>query len=149
MKFTPYVMFYGDCAEAFAFYAKVLNAKIIRQLRFSQAPAGVPMPPNVDPDKIMHVALEKDGFWLMGGDMNQPRPEGAQPPVSWVSISVESVEEARRVATAMAEGGKFFMPLGETFFSRQFAMLVDRFGIHWMVDCSRTAEELDANMAKS
>ncbi|MCI4678058.1 VOC family protein [Rhodoblastus acidophilus] len=149
MKFTPYVMFYGDCAEAFAFYAKVLEAKIIRQLRFSQAPAGVAMPPNADPDKIMHVALEKDGFRLMGGDMNQPRSEGAQPPIYWVSISVASVEEAQRIAKELSEGGKMFMPPGETFFSRQFAMFADRFSLHWMVDCPRSAEELDANLSKS
>ncbi|WP_374545625.1 VOC family protein [Rhodoblastus sp.] len=144
MKFTPYVMFYGDCAEAFAFYARVLDAKIIRQLRYSQAPAGVPMPPNVDPDKIMHACLEKDGFRLMAGDMNQPRPEGAPPPVYWVSISVASVEEARRVTDQLSDGGQIMMPLGETFFSRQFAMFGDRFGVKWMVDCPRSESELAA-----
>jgi PhnB protein len=146
MKFSPYLMFYGNCADAFATYAKVFDAKILRQLRYSQAPAGTPMPPNVDPDKIMHVALEKDGFKLMGGDMNRPRPEEPQAPAFCVSISVESVEEARRVANELAEGGNFFMPLGETFFSRQFAMFVDRFGVHWMVDCPRSPSELDATL---
>jgi PhnB protein len=144
MKFTPYVMFYGDCAEAFAFYAGVLDAKIVRELRFSQAPAGTPMPPNFDPDKIMHACLEKDGFRLMGGDMNQPRPEGAAPPVYWVSISVATVAEAQRVTAELSEGGQIFMPRGETFFSRQFAMFSDRFGMRWMVDCPRDERELAA-----
>jgi PhnB protein len=138
MSFTPYIMFYGDCADAFSFYARVFGAKIVRQLRYSQAPAGVPMPPNFDPDKIMHVCLEKDGFRLMGGDMNQPRPEGAPRSDYWVSISVESVDEAKRVAAELAEGGKVFMPVGETFFSQQFGMVEDRFGQHWMVDFPRT-----------
>lgn len=144
MTFTPYVMFHGDCAEAFAFYAKVFGAKIVRQLKFSQAPAGVPMPPNVNPDKIMHVCLEKDGFRLMGGDTNQPRPEGATPPDYWISLAVESVDEAKRVATELAGGGKVFMPLGETFFSQQFGMVEDRFGQRWMVDFPR-AEPLLAS----
>ncbi len=142
MKFTPYLMFHGDCAEAFAFYATVFRAKIVRELRFSQAPAGVPMPPNVNPDKIMHVCLEKDGFRLMGGDTSQPRPEGAAPPDNWISISVDSVEEGKRVAAELAEGGKIFMPPGETFFSRQFGMVEDRFGQHWMVDFARPESEL-------
>lgn len=148
MKFTPYLMFYGNCAEAFAFYAKALDAKIVRQLRYSQAPAGVPMPPNVDPEKIMHVCLEKGQFRIMGGDMNHPKPEAPIPPIYWVSISVASVEDARRVATELSEGGRIMMPLAETFFSQQFAMLTDRFGINWMVDCPRAAPELDA-MAKN
>jgi PhnB protein len=142
MKFTPYLMFYGNCAEAFAFYAKVLDAKIIRQLRFSQAPAGAPMPPNGDPDQIMHVALEKDGFRLMGGDMNQPRPEKAPPPPLCVSISVPTVAEAQRVAAELSQGGQIFMPPGETFFSQQFTMFTDRFGTRWMVDCPRSESEL-------
>jgi PhnB protein len=142
MKFTPYIMLHGDCAEAFAFYAKVLGAKIVLQLKFSQAPAGVPMPPNFDPDKIMHVCLEKDGFRLMGGDTNQPRPGGAAPPDYWISVSVESVDEAKRVASELAEGGKVFMPTGETFFSQQFGMVEDRFGQHWMIDFPRAEPQL-------
>jgi PhnB protein len=148
MQFTPYVMFPGNCAEAFAFYAKVLDAKIIRQLRFSQAPAGTPMPPNYDPDKIMHASLEKDGFLLMGGDMSKDCGAGAQASAFWVSIGVDSVEEAKRIAAAMSEGGKIFMPPGETFFSRQFAMFSDRFGMNWMVNCARAAKEIDAIAAE-
>lgn len=144
MKFTPYVMFYGECEQAFAFYAEVLGAKIIRQLRYSQAPAGTPMPPGFDPEKIMHACLEKDGFRLMAGDMCQPRPEHAPPAVDRVSISVDSVEEAQRVTAALSEGGQIFMPPGETFFSRQFAMFSDRFGMRWMVDCPRSEAELAA-----
>jgi PhnB protein len=144
MKFTPYVMFHGQCAEAFAFYARVLGAKIIRQLRFSQAPAGVPVPPGADPDAIMHACLEKDGFRLMGGDMSQDCGDAAKAPLFWVSISVDSVDEASRVAEELSDGGAIFMPPGETFFSQRFAMFQDRFGIRWMVDCSRAESELAA-----
>ena len=144
MNFTPYMMFHGDCAQAFAFYAKVFGAKIVRELRFGQAPAGVPLPPNVAPDKIMHVCLERDGFRLMGGDAGRPCPEGGTPANSFVSIRVDSADEARRVAAELAEGGNFMMPPGETFFSRQFSMLVDRFGQHWMVDFPLAESELAA-----
>lgn len=141
MKFAPYVIFQGQCAEAFAFYAEVLDARIVRQLRYSQAPADAPARPGVDPDKIMHVCLEKDGFRLMGGDMDV-NCDIAQTPLFWVSISVESVEEANRIAGALADGGQMFMPPGETFFSRRFAMMQDRYGVRWMVDCARPEAEL-------
>jgi PhnB protein len=144
MKFTPYVMFQGQCAEAFAFYAELFDASIVRLLRFSQAPAGVPLPPGANPELVMHACLEKDGFRLMGGDMGQDCGDAAKAPLYWVSISVDSVEEADRVAGALAEGGQFFMPPGETFFSRRFAMAQDRYGIRWMVDCPRAEAELAA-----
>jgi PhnB protein len=144
MKFTPYVMFQGQCAEAFACYAKLFDARIVRLLRFSQAPAGVPLPPGANPDLVMHACLEKDGFRLMGGDMSQDCGAAAQAPLFWVSIAVESVEEANRVADQLAEGGQVFMPPGETFFSQRFAMVQDRYGIRWMVDCPRSEAELAA-----
>ena len=34
---------------------------------------------------------------------------------------------------ALAEGGEVRMPLAPTFFARQFGMVVDRFGVQWMV----------------
>jgi PhnB protein len=38
------------------------------------------------------------------------------------------------VFEALAEGGEVTMPIGETFWSPQFGMCVDRFGTPWMVD---------------
>ena len=35
--------------------------------------------------------------------------------------------------TALANGGQVGMPLAKTFFSPQFGMLTDRFGVMWMV----------------
>ena len=34
---------------------------------------------------------------------------------------------------ALAEGGTVRMPLGKTFFAPRFGMLLDRFGVSWMV----------------
>jgi PhnB protein len=37
----------------------------------------------------------------------------------------------------LSEGGTVTMPIEETFWARRFGMLVDRFGIPWMVNCER------------
>lgn len=50
-----------------------------------------------------------------------------------ISLSVADMAEAERRFAALAEGGKVTMPLAKTFFSPGFGMLVDRFGVHWMV----------------
>ena len=44
---------------------------------------------------------------------------------------------AERVFNALADGGKVSMPLQETFWAHRFGMLVDRFGIAWMVNCEK------------
>ncbi len=37
---------------------------------------------------------------------------------------------------ALAEGGTVRMALQQTFFAARFGMLVDRFGIPWMINCA-------------
>jgi PhnB protein len=39
------------------------------------------------------------------------------------------------------EDGTVTMPIGETFWATRFGMLVDRFGIPWMVNCEKAAEK--------
>jgi PhnB protein len=50
-----------------------------------------------------------------------------------LSLSVADTAEADRVFAALANGGAVHVPLGKTFFSPYFGMVVDRFGISWMV----------------
>ena len=48
---------------------------------------------------------------------------------------MERVEEAERIYSAMSEGGRIGIPLGQTFWAQRFATFVDRFGISWMANC--------------
>ena len=52
-------------------------------------------------------------------------------------MNVDSVAEAERVFGALAEDGKVQMPLDKTFWAERFGMLVDRFGVSWMVNCEK------------
>ena len=45
MQFTPYLNFDGNCAEAFAFYAKLFGGTIVHQGTFGEMPASEGMPP--------------------------------------------------------------------------------------------------------
>ena len=61
-------------------------------------------------------------------------PERFQPMRSvYLSLSVDSSQEAERVHALLAEGGEIFMPMEETFFAFRFSMLRDRFGTSWMI----------------
>jgi len=50
---------------------------------------------------------------------------------------VDDSAEAERIFRELGEGGVVQMPIGETFFARRFGMLVDEFGIPWMVNCEK------------
>jgi len=63
-----------------------------------------------------------------GNAVGQPAFEGFS-----LSLTVADAAEAQRRFAALGEGGQVVVPLGKTFFSPQFGMLVDRFGMHWMV----------------
>jgi PhnB protein len=50
-----------------------------------------------------------------------------------------SPRQTERIFDALAEGGTVRTPLQETFWALRFGMLVDRFGIPWMINCGRPA----------
>ncbi|MFI5128164.1 MAG: VOC family protein, partial [Candidatus Acidiferrales bacterium] len=58
-----------------------------------------------------------------------------------LTIEVKDVAEAERVFAAFAENAKVQMPLQETFWATRFGMLVDRFGIPWMINCGKASQQ--------
>jgi PhnB protein len=54
-----------------------------------------------------------------------------------VSLNVDSIAEAERIFAALSEDGSIQMPLEATFWAARFGMLVDRFGVSWMVNCEK------------
>jgi PhnB protein len=59
-----------------------------------------------------------------------------------VSLAYPSVDEAKRVFDALAEGGKVSMPFQETFWVERFGMVTDRFGTPWMVNGGKSKAAL-------
>ena len=53
-----------------------------------------------------------------------------------MTLAIEVVDdaEAKRVFTALGEGGIVTMPLAKTFWTSSFGMLTDKFGVPWMVN---------------
>ena len=131
MQIHTYLLFDGDCAEAFRTYERVLGGNIDFIQTNGESPMADQTPPELR-DKVIHVHMTVGDQVLMGSDAPPPhfeRPQGFS-----VSISVDDKDEATRIYRALAEGGKETMPLGETFWSPLFGMCTDRFGTPWMVN---------------
>lgn len=129
----PYVSLNGRCEEAITFYRSALGADLQIMMRFKDSPD--PMPPGMLPPgwetKIMHATLRLGPATLMMSD-GCPTEAPALNGIS-LSLTLNTQAEADRAFKALAEGGKVTMPLAKTFWSPLFGMLVDRFGVSWMV----------------
>ncbi|GGP19957.1 VOC family protein [Silvimonas iriomotensis] len=135
MDFTPYLNFDGTCEEAFNFYAKLFNGKILMMMKHGDMPPGNEPPPEWG-EKIVHARLEANGRILMGSDA--PPVYAKKPQGFAVSVLLDTPEEADRVYAGLADGAVAVdMPIQETFWAQRFAMLTDRFGIPWMINCEK------------
>ncbi|MGA7565333.1 MAG: VOC family protein, partial [Terriglobales bacterium] len=135
---NPYLFFDGQCEAAFNFYEKLLGGKIEAMIPHEGTPAANHVPAEWR-SKIMHARLTFGGQTLMGSDAppdRQQKPQGF-----YVNISTEDLAEAERIFHSLEENGKVTMPFGETFWAAGFGMLVDRFGIPWMVNCEKSVEK--------
>lgn len=136
MQLNAYLLFPGECEEAFKFYEKSLGGKIEAMMTH----AGTPMEAHVPPEwrgKILHAKLVVGNTELMGSDAPPGRYE--KPSGFSVSLGLHDPAEADRIFQALAENGTVKMPIQKTFWAARFGMLVDRFGIPWMINCEERA----------
>lgn len=132
MQVQPYLNFNGHSDEAIEFYKKAVGAKVTRLVRFRDFPE--PKPPEMKPefaDKVMHASLLVGDTDIL---LSDGRCQGASTfqGIS-LSLSVKTDADAKRYFAALSDGGKITMPMNKTFFSSNFGMLTDRFGVSWMI----------------
>jgi PhnB protein len=130
MELSPYLSFNGSCEEAFRVYERVLGGRIESLFTFGDSPAKDQVPPDWA-GKVMHARMVVDESVLMGSDA--PPPNYTAPQGTYVSIGTRDADQAHRIFTALAEGGKVVMPFEDVLVAR-VRLLVDRFGTNWMVN---------------
>ncbi len=136
MELNTYLHFDGHCEAAFKFYEKCLGGKIEGMFFWEGTPAAEQVPAEWR-SKVMHVSLKAGDEVLMGADVP---PDRYQKPQGFsVTVGVKDPAEAERIFHALAENGEVTMPIQKTFWAFRFGMLVDQFGIPWMVNCEKAA----------
>ena len=134
MQLNPYLFFDGQCEAAFKFYEQCLGGKIVAMFSHAGTPAEEQVPANWR-DKIMHDRMLVGDEALMGSDA--PPEHYEQTKGFSVSLSIDDPAQAEHVFNALAEKGTVKMPFQRTFWAVGFGMLVDRFGIPWMINCEK------------
>jgi PhnB protein len=133
MQVQPYLFFNGRCEEAVEFYKKAVGAEVQMLMRYKESPAPAEsgmVPPGAE-EKVMHMSFRIGDTTVGASDgqcVGQPSFQGFA-----LTLIVANDAEAKRYFTALADGGQVQMPLGKTFFSSNFGMVQDRYGVGWMI----------------
>ena len=139
VSIQPYLYFGGRCEEAIEFYRTAIGAKTEMLMRFNESPDPVPqgMLQAGFENKVMHASLQIGGATLMVSDGcdDASKFSGFS-----LSLGLPTEAAAHQAFAALAEGGEVRMPLCQTFWSPCFGMLIDRFGVAWMVTVATAAK---------
>ena len=132
MRICPYIAFNGNCAEALEFYEKVFKVKA-EIMRYKDAPPenGYKAPEGTE-NYVMHAQFEINGATVMFCDYppNETVKIGDN---ICIMVEFDSEKKAKAVFEALKDGGEVDMELGETFWSKCFGSLADKFGINWYI----------------
>ena len=131
-RLNPYISFNGNARDAMERYREVLGGELHLSTFGELGAADSP-----DADKIMHGMLEtSDGFTIMGADTPSHSEFDPGNTMS-VSLSGDDGDSLRRYWDGLSDGGSVTVPLEKQMWGDEFGMLVDRFGVAWMVNISQ------------
>jgi PhnB protein len=136
MQVSPYLSFKGECERAFTLYEQCLGATRGSIFRYGGSPMADQVPAGWQ-DKVMHGSVTIGSLVLMGGDVAPDRYE--EPKGFSLSVQTSSTADAERIFAELSQDGRIVMPLEKTFWAARFGMLVDRFGIPWLINCEEAA----------
>jgi PhnB protein len=136
MKLNAYLAFDGRCREAFEFYARALGGKITFIQTIGESPMAANTPPEAH-GRVMHVTLQIGDQVLQGADA--PPGQFTTPAGFCVAVHFDDAAEADRVFGLLAQEGRVQMPFQPTFWAKGFGMLIDRFGIPWIVNADQAS----------
>ena len=131
MPINPYINFAGNCREAVNYYAKAFRTQPVQMQTFGEMPADPnrPMPPEAK-NLIMHSELRVAGSSLMFSDTFPGMPLSVGNNISLTVVSTDE-DEIRNAFSALKDGGHVTMDLQETFWTKLYGMVTDRFGVPW------------------
>jgi PhnB protein len=133
---NPYISFRDNAREALEHYHHVLGGEL-QIMTFGSMPE-LPQAPS-ESELVLHGQLTTDdGLILMASDtpgyMEYQAPQGIS-----VSVSGTEVDRLRAIWDGLLDGGTVTAPLGAAPWGGDFGMLVDRFGVGWMMSIDTAA----------
>jgi PhnB protein len=137
-RLNPYLSFRDTARSAMEFYRSVFGGELtistFAELHASDDPA--------EADKVMHSMLTTDrDLVLMAADIPN-RMEHTIGTSFSVSLSGDDDSELRGYWDRLADGATITAPLASAPGGDSFGMLVDRFGVNWLVNIAGAPAEV-------
>lgn len=132
MRFNAHVSYNGECQAAFELYKQCLGGEISLMMTYGSVPGELSHPELRD--KIVHATLKVGDQTLTGADVLSAAYE--KPTGFAMQLNTDQPEEARRIYEVLAEGATVAMALQKTFWAEHYAILTDRFGTPWEINCA-------------
>lgn len=133
MAVNVYMNFNGNCRKVVEFYAHVFETEKPEIMTFGDAP---PNPeyslPEEAKDLVMHTRLDISGSNVMFSDVFPGSPYVQGNNISLAVVS-QDIDEIKSVFAKLKEGGTVGMDLQETFWSKCYGSITDKFGIEWQL----------------
>ncbi|CAH8711008.1 VOC family protein [Paenibacillus thiaminolyticus] len=134
MSVDAYLNFNGNCREAVEFYADVFGTDKPQIMTFGDTP---PHPDFTLPEEakhlVMHTRLTILGSNVMFSDVFPGMPFTVGNNISLAIVS-ENEDDLQTFFDKLKVGGKVVMELQETFWSKRYGQVEDRFGVLWQLN---------------
>lgn len=131
MAVDIYFNFNGNCREAVEFYAGVFETDKPKIMTYGDAPANPNYtPPEEAKNLVLHTQININGSNIMFSDVFPGSPYVVGNNINVVIVR-QNIDEIKSIFNKLKEGGTVNMDLQETFWSKCYGTLTDKFGIGW------------------
>ena len=131
MAIEIYMNFDGNCRDAVEFYTEVFKTEQPKIMTFGDMPPSEEYPlPEEAKNLIMHTRLNMCGSLVMFSDIF-PGMTFVQGTNITLAIVSEDLDEIKSLYNQLKEDGTVGMELQETFWSKCYGSVKDKFGIEW------------------
>ncbi len=133
MSLNIYLNFDGNCRDAIHFYEDVFHTGPASIMTFGEGPDNPDFPlPEAARNRVMHARLNIHGGDVMFSDTWPGMPFTIGDNFS-LTIVTHDLAEVDTLFDRLQDGGSVDMPLQETFWSKRYGAVTDRFGVSWQI----------------
>lgn len=134
LDMMPYLSFPGNCEDALFFYKGVLDGQVEIVSRYDNPAMNAP---DDFKNKILHSVFKFGRYILFASDV---MPKNQYEPLSSniaLSLGLSDEKLAAEIFEKLSAGGKIHIPFKKQFWGDWHGNFTDRFGIRWMVNCTK------------
>jgi PhnB protein len=134
LEMMPYLSFRGNCEEALNFYGKILDGRIEIVSRYDNPAMNAP---EAYKNKILHASFKFGSYTMFASDVMPAKQDESLPGNIAISLGLRDEKQAAEIFDRLSDGGKIHIPFKKQFWGDWHGNFIDRFGIRWMVNCSK------------